>query len=171
MQDCAMHAEPTANDDGVVHLTLRAGVVVVGIACTETAVTGLHYLPPDTPARAPRSAIGQRAAAQLHAYAHDPAAPFDLPLAPAGTAFRRAVWAQLCAIACGRTLTYGALAQTLGAAPRAVGQACGDNPYPIVVPCHRVVSARGLGGFAHASDGYLIDAKRRLLVHEGVLVC
>ena len=73
-----MHAEPTANVDGVVHLTLRAGVVVVGIACTETAVTGLHYLPPDTPARAPRSAIGQRAAAQLQAYARDPAAPFEI---------------------------------------------------------------------------------------------
>lgn len=166
-----MCPESTTADDGVVHLTLGDGVVVVGIACTETAIVGLRYLPPGTPARAPSSSLGQRAALQLQAYARDPAVDFDLPLAPAGTAFRRAVWAQLRAIACGRTATYGAVAQTLGAAPRAVGQACGDNPYPIVVPCHRVVSARGLGGFAHASDGYLIDAKRRLLMHEGVLVC
>jgi methylated-DNA-[protein]-cysteine S-methyltransferase len=47
-----------------------------------------------------------------------------------------------------------------------VGQACGDNKLPIVIPCHRVVAAGGIGGFAHATDGYLIEAKRWLLMHE-----
>jgi methylated-DNA-[protein]-cysteine S-methyltransferase len=51
-------------------------------------------------------------------------------------------------------------------AARAVGQACGDNRLPIVIPCHRVVAADGVGGFSHTTDGYLIDAKRWLLMHE-----
>ncbi len=158
-------------DDCVVPLTLGAGLIVVGVRCSGDVIVGLRYLPPETPARAPGSPLAERAVAQLQAYARDASAGFDLPLAPMGSEFRRAVWAQLRAIPSGRTLTYGAVAQALGAAPRAVGQACGDNPYPVVVPCHRVVAARGLGGFAHAHDGYLIEAKRRLLIHEGVLVC
>ena len=58
------------------------------------------------------------------------------------------------------------LAESLGSVARAVGQACGDNPFPIVTPCHRVVSARGIGGFAHHAEGFLIDTKRWLLQHE-----
>ena len=66
----------------------------------------------------------------------------------------------------GQTLTYGELARRLRAEARAVGQACGDNRLPIVIPCHRVVAADGIGGFAHSSSGYLIEAKRWLLAHE-----
>ena len=54
----------------------------------------------------------------------------------------------------------------LQSAPRAVGQACGSNYFPLVIPCHRVVAAKGLGGFAHHSSGYLIEVKRWLLQHE-----
>jgi methylated-DNA-[protein]-cysteine S-methyltransferase len=70
------------------------------------------------------------------------------------------------AIPRGRTRTYGEFARELGGEARAVGQACGDNRLPIVIPCHRVVAADGIGGFAHATDGYLIEAKRWLLLHE-----
>jgi methylated-DNA-[protein]-cysteine S-methyltransferase len=70
------------------------------------------------------------------------------------------------AIPRGRTRTYGELARELGGEARAVGQACGDNRLPIVIPCHRVVAADGIGGFAHATDGYPIEAKRWLLLHE-----
>ncbi len=160
-----------AIDEPVVHLHLGEDVVAVGVRCADGVIHQITYRPPKTLQRPARTALGERACAQLLAYAHDPAFRFDLPLAASGSAFRRAVWAQLCAIPCGSTRRYGEVAQALGAAARAVGQACGDNPYPIVVPCHRVVSARGLGGFAHASEGYLLDIKRRLLVHEGVLVC
>ena len=72
----------------------------------------------------------------------------------------------LCEIPRGKTLTYGALAQRLGAEARAVGQACGDNRLPIVIPCHRVVAADGIGGFGHSTGGYLLEAKRWLLMHE-----
>src|SRR5207247_2139347 len=78
---------------------------------------------------------------------------FDLPLAIEGSEFQRRLWDALCTIPRGKTLTYGELAQRLGAEPRAIGQACGDNRFPIVIPCHRVVAADGLGGFAHSTTG------------------
>ena len=65
--------------------------------------------------------------------------------------------------------TYGKLAADLGSAPRAVGQACGANPFPLIVPCHRVTSAAGLGGFANAREGWLLEVKRWLLAFEGAL--
>ena len=107
---------------------------------------------------------------QLERYREDPDARFDLPLLIEGTEFQRRLWAALCEIPRGRTLTYGALARQLGAEghemTRAVGQACGDNRSPVVIPCHRVVAANGIGGFAHATDSYLLEAKRWLLMHE-----
>jgi methylated-DNA-[protein]-cysteine S-methyltransferase len=66
----------------------------------------------------------------------------------------------------GKTRTYGELAKALNGEARAVGQACGDNKLPVVIPCHRVVAADGIGGFAHATGGYLLEAKRWLLAHE-----
>ncbi|MBK1719557.1 methylated-DNA--[protein]-cysteine S-methyltransferase [Thiocystis violacea] len=92
---------------------------------------------------------------------------FDLPLELEGTPFQQRVWAVLRAIPAGRTRTYGEVAEELGSAARAVGQACRANPCPIVVPCHRVVGRRGLGGFAGDTSGRRIAVKRWLLDHEG----
>jgi methylated-DNA-[protein]-cysteine S-methyltransferase len=89
-----------------------------------------------------------------------------LPLLIEGTAFQQQLWDALCEIPRGKTLTYGELARRLGVDARAVGQACGDNRLPIVIPCHRVIAADGIGGFAHATGGYLLEAKRWLLAHE-----
>jgi methylated-DNA-[protein]-cysteine S-methyltransferase len=72
----------------------------------------------------------------------------------------------MCAIPRGRTRTYGDIARELGTDARNVGQACGDNRLPIVIPCHRVVAADGIGGFSHTSEGFLIEVKRWLLLHE-----
>ena len=85
------------------------------------------------------------AEAQLHAYFAGERHRFELPLSPRGTAFQRGVWAAVEAIPYGRTTTYSALAATLGRprACRAVGAANGRNPLPVVVPCHRVLGARG----------------------------
>ncbi|MBK5963259.1 cysteine methyltransferase [Thiocystis minor] len=93
---------------------------------------------------------------------------FDLPLALAGTPFQHRVWALLRTIPAGETRTYGEIARALGTAARAVGQACRANPCLIVVPCHRVVAARGLGGFAGDTSGRRLALKRWLLHHEGV---
>jgi methylated-DNA-[protein]-cysteine S-methyltransferase len=138
----------------------------VAVRTREERVTHICYLPPGTPSAPPLTILGEKAARQLEAYRADPDARFDLPLAIEGTPFQRRLWAALCEIPRGRTLTYGELARRLGAEPRTVGQACGDNRLPIVIPCHRVVAANGIGGFAHARRGYLLEAKRWLLAHE-----
>jgi methylated-DNA-[protein]-cysteine S-methyltransferase len=129
-------------------------------------VAEIRYLPSAVPSKSPGNALAERAARQLERYREDPDARFDLPLLIEGTPFQRRLWDALCDIPRGKTLTYGELARRLGAEARAVGQACGDNRLPIVIPCHRVVAANGIGGFAHATGGYLLEAKRWLLAHE-----
>lgn len=95
---------------------------------------------------------------------------FELPLAPAGTVFQRSVWEELGRIEAGATVTYGELADRIGRprAARAVGNAVGANPLPLLIPCHRVTAAGGLGGFGDQSPAAL-TLKRRLLEHEGGL--
>lgn len=74
---------------------------------------------------------------------------FDLPLSPAGSPFQRRVWEAMRAIPFGDRRSYGEIAAEIGSAPRAVGGACGRNPLPILIPCHRVVAANGrLGGYS-----------------------
>jgi len=105
---------------------------------------------------------------QLAAYFDGRRQAFDLPLAPAGSPFERRVWQLMSDIPYGETRTYGELARDLAAAPRAVGQACGRNPLPILIPCHRVLAADGrLGGY---SGGNGAETKRRLLTLEGALL-
>ncbi len=101
---------------------------------------------------------------QLDAYFAGRLRRFDLPLAPAGTAFQQSVWAQLLEIPYAETISYGTLANRIGnkRASRAVGAANGANPIPIIIPCHRVIgSDRSLTGF-----GGGINLKRWLLNHE-----
>jgi len=125
------------------------------------------YLPRSAGALAPTNALAERACAQIECYLADPGYRFELPLKYVGTAFQRRVWDRIAAIPRGQTMTYGDMARSLQSGPRAVGQACGTNHFPLVIPCHRVVAAKGLGGFAHNTSGYLIEVKRWLLRHEG----
>lgn len=109
-------------------------------------------------------ALLDQVVAQLAAYFAGDLTTFDLPLDPAGSPFQRRVWDEMARIPYGRTRTYGELAQGVGGVARAVGQACGANPIPIVIPCHRVVAGGGrLGGF---SGGLGAASKRSLLAHE-----
>jgi len=142
----------------------------VAVATRGEQVCGIKYLEPAAPEQAPENALAERAVRQLERYREDPDAKFDLPLLIEGSEFQRRLWAALCEIPRGRTLTYGELARKMGGedfeSARAVGQACGDNRLPIVIPCHRVVAADGIGGFSHTTEGFLIEAKRWLLMHE-----
>lgn len=149
---------------------LAAPFGALGVQTDGETLSGIVFLPPGTRPFAPRNALAADACDQLAAYLADPRAEFSLPLKPSGTEFQRRVWKSIASIPRGRTLTYGEIAGKLKNAPRAVGQACGRNPYPVVVPCHRVVAANGsLGGFARERGGFLLDVKRWLLRHEGVL--
>jgi len=139
----------------------------LGVSCDgEDWVEEIEFIEPRREQKA-RTPLAPEVARQLHAYLEDPDFVFGLPLKPSGTPFQRRVWEQIAAIPCGRTHTYGELAKNLSNAPRAVGQACGANPFPIVVPCHRVVASDGgLGGFARNRGGFLLETKRWLLAHE-----
>lgn len=116
----------------------------------------------------------RRAAGQLQDYLDGLRLGFDdLPLNPAGTPFRQRVWAAMRAIPPGETRSYAELARLLGSAARAVGQACGANPLPILIPCHRVVAANGsLGGYSGgdglATKRFLLDLERRALRRTAV---
>ncbi len=142
----------------------------LGMSAANGCLTGLSFLPPGTRPSAPPTPFTQHVAAALSAYFSDPGHAFDLALAASGTPFRQRVWAALLAIPVGQVISYGELARRVGSAPRAVGQAVGDNPIPIIIPCHRVVAADGgLGGFMHSRTGYSQDIKRWLLGHEHAL--
>jgi len=142
------------------------------LASDGTALTHLLFEREDAPAAADRAAFAagrrdavlDRACAQLQEYFAGRRRTFDLPLAPTGTAFQRAVWRALEDIPYGRTESYGTLADRVGRprAVRAVGAANGRNPISIIVPCHRVIGADGsLTGY-----GGGLDAKRFLLALE-----
>ena len=138
----------------------------VGVVTREERVVEIRYLPPQVASQAARNTLAATAARQLERYRDNPDAQFDLPVRVEGTALQRAVWDAMCAIPRGSTRTYGDIARELGADARDIGQACGDNRLPILIPCHRVVAASGLGGFGHATGGYLLEVKRWLLAHE-----
>lgn len=93
-----------------------------------------------------------------------------IPCLLTGTPFQRSVWKALNRIPVGSVVTYGEMARRLGTSARAIGNACRSNPIPVVVPCHRVVSAAGAGGYAGDTGGDMIRFKTWLLQHEGVVL-
>ena len=150
---------------------LAAPFGVLGIVADDKFITGIRFLAWSTPTFAPRrNSVAHLACIQLNAYLDDPDFRFDLPLKLMGTAHQIKVWEALKAIPRGEVLTYGDLAVRVGSVPRAIGGACGSNAIPVVIPCHRVVSAGGgLGGFMGGCDEDPLAIKRWLLLHEGYL--
>lgn len=138
----------------------------IAVRCDETAIIALDLL--DRPA-APLQAVSGFAVqvtAELEAYLRDGGHGLALPVRASGTAFQRRVWERLRRIPPGGCSTYGALAHELRTSARAIGGACRANPVPLVVPCHRVVAAAGIGGFAGFRAGGMLTIKRWLLEHE-----
>ncbi|ABK42662.1 methylated-DNA--protein-cysteine methyltransferase [Magnetococcus marinus MC-1] len=91
----------------------------------------------------------------------------DFPVRPAGTVFQQKVWREISRVGPGQTITYGELAKRLNSSARAVGVAAGQNPIPVVIPCHRVVGAKELGGYSGHGG---LHTKRTLLSLEGALI-
>ena len=139
---------------------------VLGIRYEADCLTGIDFLPRKTPPLSPQNRFAENVSKRLEAYLQDPDECFDLPLRLKGTPYQRRVWQAIMQIQRGHTLTYGELARKLFSGPRAVGQACGANPIPIIVPCHRVLGSGNLGGFMNCDEGDPLAIKRWLLIHE-----
>ncbi len=149
---------------------IAAPFAVIEVHATAVALTRVEFLARSTAELTPSGALAERAAREIQRYLGDPEFRFELPLDPAGSAFRLRVWRALSAIPPGAVRTYGEIARALHSAARPVGQACGANPIPLIVPCHRVVGRQGLGGFMGAVAGDPIAIKGWLLRHEGAPV-
>jgi len=148
------------------HLSLPSPLGVLTLFEEEGALVALEWGRASEPISAATPLL-RAARRQLDAYFDGALQAFDLPLRAAGTAFQLRVWDRLRDIPYGSTETYGALARDLGTSPRALAGACGANPLPVVVPCHRVVGAGGaLGGY---SGGEGVETKKALLRLEGTL--
>jgi methylated-DNA-[protein]-cysteine S-methyltransferase len=130
---------------------------------TEDAVVAIRWADEKAGNGSPLLAAAAR---QLDAYFAGKLTDFDLPLRPAGSDFERSVWAAMQDIPFGETRCYGDLAAAIHSAPRAVGGACGRNPIPIVIPCHRVLGKGWMGGYS-GSGG--LTTKKALLALEGAL--
>jgi methylated-DNA-[protein]-cysteine S-methyltransferase len=148
------------------HAVLKYPAMHVGVRVDAGRIAEIAYLPFSVPEKSPENKLAEKAAKQLHKYLEDPDARFSLPLAERGSPFQRRVWRAIDGIPRGKTLTYGQVAKHVRSAPRAVGQACGANWFPLVIPCHRVVGSGGLGGFGHHGEGFHVEIKRWLLQHE-----
>ncbi len=140
-----------------------------GLELTEEggAITALKWI--DEEPTPPVDALPlAKAVAQLHAYFAREIKDFTFSFLPAGDEFERAVWTAICDIPYGATATYGDLAAIVGKPARAVGGACGRNPIPIIIPCHRVVGAGGrMVGYSGKGG---VETKQWLLQHEGALL-
>ena len=150
------------------HAKYGAPFAVLGIRTLGDRVTDIEYLPPGVATLAPLNKLAERACREIERYLDDPEHVLDLPFDYDGTLFQCKVWRRISAIPPGRTLTYKDVAKALKTAPRPVGGACGANRLPIVIPCHRVLGANGIGGFMRGRGADALSIKRWLLRHEGV---
>ncbi len=153
-------------------LVMESPVGPMRLAADDEAITQVMFAEPDAVLTDPGEEVSpllSEAARQLRAYFAGDLREFDLPVTSRGTAFQRRIWSQLERIPYGVTSSYGEIAGRLGlpmGASRAVGTANGANPIAIVVPCHRVIGAKGkLIGYAGG-----LERKKYLLNHESALV-
>jgi len=146
-------------------LTIDSPLGKLTLTSTAGAVTALDWNLAGT--YTDKDPVLEEAAHQLHQYFAGERTDFDLPMKPHGTVFQQRVWSAMLEIPCGKTATYGGLARQLESAPRAIGGACGRNPLPIVIPCHRVVGGAGKGGYSGLGG---LTTKDWLLNHEMAMV-
>lgn len=114
----------------------------------------------------PHNELEKIAKEQIESYFDNPHSPFDLPIKKQGSVFQQRVWSKIQSIPVGQTITYGDLATQIKSAPRAVGGACAANYYPLIIPCHRVISKVDVGGFMGEANGPYLRIKQWLIRHE-----
>ena len=140
--------------------------VKLGINTCNGVLDTIDFISSHHPDHAPSDGFIHQVIAQLCAYFRNPLYCFSLPFETHGTSFQDRVWRVLQQIPSGASWSYGRVATYLNTSPRAVGGACRANPLPIVIPCHRVVAANGIGGFSGQTAGGRIVIKQWLLSHE-----
>ena len=158
--------KPSAQEASRFQACLKTPFAVLGICTDGDYLTHIEFLPRKHPILEPLTPAAALACEQLDAYVKDANFRFTLLLSIEGTLHQMAVWRTMQGIPRGETRTYGELARAIKSAPRAVGQACGKNPVPIIIPCHRIVSSTGMGGFMGAQSGDPLKIKQWLLAHE-----
>lgn len=130
------------------------------------SVQGIELFPELSTIVSHSSDILQQLEQQLTSYFSAPKIIWTIPLDVKGTVFQQKVWRYMQAIPLGETRSYGEVAEVLNSSARAVGNACRANPFPIIVPCHRIVAKKGIGGFSGQRCGNQIAVKTWLLAHE-----
>lgn len=140
--------------------------IMLGVSVSDERISSIDFLPGNLSPYTTSVGITLEAVRQLQSYFRDPRHRFSVPVQPTGTPFQHRVWNALRRIPAGITRSYGDLALQLASSARAVGGACRSNPIPVIIPCHRIVAAQGLGGFMGDAEGPALQLKQRLLAHE-----
>ena len=138
----------------------------LGITIVENRLTRIQLLAPNTGLFGVRTGLARRIAIRIGKYFHNSKTQFKLPIKITGTPLQKKIWLALQKIPCGKTITYGELAQKIGTSPRVIGNACRRNPLPVIIPCHRVVAKSGLGGYFGKTCNNFLKAKKWMLQHE-----
>jgi len=141
-------------------------VGMLGILDNGKVIQAVNFLYDTTTPRKAKSSLAKETARQLNQFFLDPGYKFNLPLTEAITPFQIKVRQALLRIPVGKTMTYGNVAKTIASSARAIAGGCRRNPLPIIVPCHRIVAANGLGGFSGELDGQPLANKKWLIEHE-----
>ncbi|MDH5423569.1 MAG: methylated-DNA--[protein]-cysteine S-methyltransferase [Gammaproteobacteria bacterium] len=157
-----------SNPDLKFDLVIATPYSRLGLTFEADLLSGVEYLMPDSPLIISARPEVINVSQQISCYFNDASYQFDVAMQLKGTDFQHRVWNEMRQIPAGQVKTYGEIAGILHSSPRAVGNACRANPIPLLIPCHRIVSANGLGGFSGATSGYYTDIKRKLLQHEGL---
>lgn len=149
--------------------TLQLPIGKVGIRTTQEHLLAIEYIDDNEPLIKPKTVIAKDTLEQLLCYFADPTYTFNIPIALNISPFQQNVLSALQKIPLGKTQTYMDIAKLLNTSPRPIGNACRTNPVPIIIPCHRVVAEKNLGGYNGSKKGRFIEAKRWLLKHESAL--
>lgn len=145
------------------HCVFASPIGHLALYTLDDQLTQIRFVSSATPQSAPQTPNAKKIVTALHNYFKTGKLPQDLPLRPQGTPFQRRVWEALQQIPDGITRTYGELAKQLNTSARAIGNACRTNPIPILIPCHRILGQRNLGGYMGATAGECLFNKRYLL--------
>ncbi len=149
------------------HAVIDVPIGKLAITCHEHALTHIRFVQQNTSLLCPNHSTTLLSTLnELTHYFNGAKKTFSCTLDLIGTPFQKRVWQALSEIPYGQTRTYADLATLLKTSPRAVGNACRDNPIPIIIPCHRIVSSTSLGGYSGQTKGPLLKIKEWLLTHE-----